>query len=176
MKETEGPRESQAAMSLSQVARRLDGAGVTWAVFAGAAASVFGATRPITDVDILIPAAAGRRAAGLFPEGDVHHYPDGTIVVILPGFDLVALCGNVELDREMARRLMRHNILGVDVPVIPPEDNMLFKGLMGRGPEQGKHDWEDVEAMIGRLRRLWQEKGPAVTAAEQAQERSIWEG
>jgi isochorismate hydrolase len=37
---------------------------------------------------------------------------------------------------------------GIQVPVIPPEDNILLKAIWGRGPEQGKHDWEDVEAMM----------------------------
>jgi hypothetical protein len=58
-------------LSLEEVARRLDRAGVVWAVFAGAAAAVYGATRPLTDVDILIPAAEGDRVAALFPEAQV---------------------------------------------------------------------------------------------------------
>jgi hypothetical protein len=32
--------------------------------------------------------------------------------------------------------------------VIPREDNILLKAMMGRGAEEGKHDWEDVEAMM----------------------------
>ena len=54
-------------LSLEQVARRLDSAGIAWAVFAGAAASVYGAVHPLTDVDILVPAAEGTRVASLFP-------------------------------------------------------------------------------------------------------------
>jgi hypothetical protein len=51
----------------------------------------------------------------------------------------------------MAVRLTRHDIDGVSVPVIPPEDNILLKGLWGRGLEEGKHDWEDVQAMLAHL-------------------------
>jgi hypothetical protein len=36
----------------------------------------------------------------------------------------------------------------VTIPVIPPEDNILLKAIWRRGPEQGKHDWEDVQAML----------------------------
>jgi len=32
--------------------------------------------------------------------------------------------------------------------VIPREDNILLKAIWGRGVDQGKHDWEDVEAMM----------------------------
>jgi len=42
----------------------------------------------------------------------------------------------------------------VAVPVIPPEDNILLKAIWQRGPEEGKHDWEDVEAMMAHLPAL----------------------
>ena len=144
--------ESKASLTLAEVTRRLDGAGITWAVFAGAAASVYGATRPLTDVDILVPTAEGECVAALFPEAQVHHREDGSVEGIqLPGFDILAGLTTMDLDAQMAARLTRHEIAGVTVPVIPPEDNILLKGLWGRGPEVGKHDWEDVQAMIAHL-------------------------
>ncbi len=150
----------EGAIALREVARRLDEAGVVWAVFAGAAASVYGATRPLTDVDILVPLSAGDWVTTLFPEAAVLRQEDGAAGgVKLPGIDLIAGLTMVEgdaaytmdLDDEMAARRTRHEISGVVVPVIPPEDNMLLKAVWGRGPEQGKHDWEDVEAMIAHL-------------------------
>jgi hypothetical protein len=140
---------------LEEVARRLDDAGVIWAVFAGAAASVYGATRPLIDVDILIPAAEGARVAALFPEGQVKRRADGAVQwVQLPGCDILAGLTIMDLDAEMAARLQRHEIAGVTVPVIPPEDNILLKAMSGRGPEVGKHDWEDVQAMMAHLPTL----------------------
>jgi hypothetical protein len=44
--------------------------------------------------------------------------------------------------------------MGVSAPIIPPEDNILIKALWGRGQEKDKHDWEDVEGMIGHLPTL----------------------
>jgi hypothetical protein len=75
-------------------------------------------------------------------------------VVVLPGFDIVAGLHDLDLDEEMAVRRTRHKIAGVVVPVIPAEDNILLKALMGRGPEEGKHDWEDVAAMMAHLPAL----------------------
>jgi hypothetical protein len=150
-------------LTLSEVARRLDSAGITWAVFAGAAAAVYGAARPLTDVDILIPAAEGERVAGLFPEAQVKRREDGTVhMLTLPDFDLVAglmwreggVDHPVDLDAEMAARLTHHEIAGVAVPVIPPEDNILIKAVWGRGPEVGKHDLEDVREMVDHLPAL----------------------
>lgn len=139
--------------SLKEIARLLDEDGIPWAVFAGAAAVAYGSPRPLTDVDILVPRAEGDRVAAMFPEA--RHIRHGEIqVVALPGVDIVAGLHDVDLDEEMAARRTRHEILGVAVPVIPPEDNILVKALRGRGPEEGKHDWEDVGAMMAHLPAL----------------------
>lgn len=147
--------ESQKVSSLEEVAQRLDRAGITWAVFAGAAAAAYGAACPVTDVDILIPASEGEQVAALFPEAHVTWHEDGSILGIqLPGFDILAGLITMDLDVQMAARLTRHEIAGVTVPVIPPEDNILLKAIWGRGSEQGKHDWEDVQAMMAHLPSL----------------------
>jgi hypothetical protein len=165
-------------LALREVARRLDEAGVVWAVFAGAAAAVYGATRPLTDVDILIPLAEGDRVAALFPEAALKRQEDGAVRSIkLPGVDLVAgltmvegdRAYTVDLDEQMAARRTRHEIDSVLVPVIPPEDNILLKAVWRRGSEVGKHDWEDVQSMMSHLPSLdwvylrWRTKacGPA---------------
>ena len=149
--------EPPQALTFEEIARRLDHAGVVWAVFAGAAASVYGATHPLTDIDIVVPVREGEQLVSLFPEATVERDADGTLVGLeLPGFDILAgltwntpdLVLNVDLDAQMAARLTRHQIAGVLVPVIPPEDNILLKALLRRGPEQGKHDWVDVKGMM----------------------------
>jgi hypothetical protein len=142
-------------LSLEEVARRLDQAGVPWAVFAGAAASVYGVTRPITDIDILVPAAAGDQVARLFPEAQIERRHSGAVWALqLPGYDIVAGLSLIELDAQMVARMRRHDLAGVSVPVIPPEDNIVLKAVAGRGPEQGKHDWEDVAEMMAALPEL----------------------
>lgn len=158
-----GTNPSIAVFTLADVALRLDRAAVVWAVFAGAAAAVYGADRPVTDIDILVPTAAGGRVAALFPEGTVKHDKDGTVRAIsMPDFDILAglshhtsdLSCVVDLDDEMVARRTRRDISGVTVPVIPPEDNILLKAIWQRGPEQGKHDWQDVQAMLAHLSAL----------------------
>jgi hypothetical protein len=147
--------EPQTILTLAEIAQRLDRAGITWAVFAGAAAAAYGAIRPLTDVDILVPAADGDRLAALFPEAQVNHREDGSARGIqLPGFDILAGLTIMDLDNRMAARLQRHEIAGMTVSVIPPEDNILLKAIMGRGPEVGKHDWDDVRAMLAHLPSL----------------------
>jgi hypothetical protein len=154
-------------LSLEEVARRLERAGVTWAVFAGAAAAVYGSDRPLTDVDILVSAGEGTRVACLFPEAVVKRQEDGRVRGIelptgsinLPAVDIIAgltmvegdVTYHIDLDEEMAARRTRHEIAGIEMPVIPVEDNILLKAVWGRGPEEGKHDWEDVHAMLAHV-------------------------
>jgi hypothetical protein len=124
-------------------------------VFAGAAAAVYGSTRPLTDVDILVPAGAGTRIASLFPEAQVKRSEDGSVRgIYLPDFDILVGLDDMDLDDQMTVRLQRHNVAGVSASIIPPEDNILLKALWGRGPEEGKHDWEDIEAMMAHLPTL----------------------
>ena len=151
-------KTTQKDISLKNVARRLDEAGVPWAVFAGAAAKVYGAKRPLTDIDILISAADGGRAADLFPEGHICYREDGSVEAIkLSEYDLIAGLSNgyvLDVDTDMLLRLQRAEINGVLVPIIPPEDNILIKASWGRGPEVGKHDWDDVAAMLSYNRKI----------------------
>ena len=146
--------ESKSLAGLGEIAARLDGAGMQWVVFAGAAASVYGAERPLTDVDILVPAAEGDRLMALFPGAELVSRQPGLLHLALPGVDLLAGLGTVDLDPRMATRVTRHEVGGIQVPVIPPEDNILLKATWGRGAEEGKHEWEDVEAMMTTLPSL----------------------
>lgn len=145
-------------LSLNFIAHTLNLAGINWVIFAGSAAVIYGADRPITDIDILISSADGAQAAELFPGCKVCHGRDGRIEAVkLPDFDLIAGLSNgyrLDVDNEMLHRIRREKIYGVNVPVISPEDNILIKAIWGRGPEVGKHDWEDVEAMLSYNRRL----------------------
>jgi hypothetical protein len=147
--------ELEKTLSLGEVARQLNSAGITWAVFAGAAATAYGSIRPLTDIDILVPAAQGDRLADLFPKAQVTRKDDETVQGIqFASFDILAGLNVMDLDDRMAARLTRHEIAGVMVPVIPPEDNILLKAMWGRGPEVGKHDWEDVREMMVHLPTL----------------------
>ena len=152
------------SLPLEEVARRLERAGVVWAVFAGAAAAAYGAERPLTDVDILVPLGEGTRVASLFPGAAVKRQEDGRVrSVKLPEVDIIVgltmfegeKAYDVDLDDEMAARRTLHEIAGIQMPVIPAEDNILLKALWGRGAEQGKHDWEDVRAMLAHVEVDW---------------------
>jgi hypothetical protein len=139
-------------LPVNEVCQRLFASNVPWVVFAGAAAYVYGAKRPITDIDILVSSSDGRRIEKLFPEGWLRYRDDGTLAgVQLVGIDIITgITGlySLDVDKAMITRITKHKIAGVKMPVIPVEDNILLKAAWGRGSEVGKHDWEDVQAMM----------------------------
>jgi len=51
------------------------------------------------------------------------------------------------MDDEMIKRLQWRQLFGVTVPVVPVEDNIIFKAILQRGEAQGKHDIEDIQRM-----------------------------
>jgi hypothetical protein len=132
------------AAKLSVVKARLDEAGVRWAIFAGAAAHCYGSTIEVTDIDILVANDDLEKAKVALKE------------VNLKGFDFGA-GGTIStpqsvcrffLGEEAIRRIQRKQFLGMDVPIISVEDNILFKAILQRGEEEGKHDVEHIKDMV----------------------------
>jgi predicted nucleotidyltransferase len=46
------------------------------------------------------------------------------------------------------KRVKRKQFFGVAVPVISVEDNIIFKAILQRGEEEGKHDIDHIKDMI----------------------------
>lgn len=132
------------AAKLSVVKARLDDAGVCWAIFAGAAAHCYGSTIEVTDIDVLVASDDFEKAKTALKG------------VSLEGFDFGAggtiptpqgVC-SFFLDEEATKRIQCKQFLGVDVPVISVEDNILFKAILQRGAEESKHDVEHIRDMV----------------------------
>lgn len=121
---------------LSAIKEALDKAGVSWVVFAGAAAYCYGSKREITDIDILVKRKDLEKAKSLLKNVGKEY------------FDVVAGSDQIHLDDEMVRRTRHKQLFGVTVPVIPVEDNIILKAVLQRGEDQGKHDIDDVRSMI----------------------------
>lgn len=129
---------------LRTIKERLRKANVKWVIFAGAAAHCYGSKRKVTDIDILVKVEDLEKAKAALQDMD--------------GFDIVAeveinaegkLC-RFFMDKEMIERTRRGRLFGVTVPVIPVEDNIIFKAMLQRDATQGKHDIEDIKYMIAK--------------------------
>ena len=132
------------AAQLSMVKTRLDEAGVQWAIFAGAAAHCYGSKIPMTDIDILVANVDLGKAKvalkGLDPTG--FDFGAGGLIPTPQG-----LC-RFFLDEEAVKRIQCKQLLGMDVPVVSVEDNIIFKAILQRGEAEGKHDIEHIRDMV----------------------------
>lgn len=120
---------------LFAVKDKLDKARIPWVIFAGAAAYCYGSKRRITDIDILVRCEDLEKAKTALKDIDAR------------GFDVIA-SPDFFLDDEMIERTKWKKLFGVMVPVTPVEDNIVFKAILQRGADEGKHDVEDIEFMI----------------------------
>ena len=146
---------------LRQAAARLDASGLPWCVFAGAAATCYGVQRHVTDIDIALLSEDTARILALFPDGQPKpaKHPGEYSLDVGPvelWWGTLLLQGGerlypVAFDEPMRRRVTRQRVLGIDVPVSAPEDIIAFKAILQRGPEQGKHDLEDIQAIAQTL-------------------------
>jgi len=137
LKEDETP-----SSKLHIVKDRLLKAGVRWAVFAGAAARCYGSRREVTDIDILVKGVDLEKTEAILKNvADIDVVADLKIKV------------NEEtclffMDDEMEKRIQWRRLFDVEIPVVPVEDNIIFKAILQRTEKQGKHDIEDIQCMI----------------------------
>lgn len=121
---------------------RLDSAGVCWALFAGAAAACYGSKRDVTDLDVLV------KEEDL---GKAREALNGVVGLDVAGCLKLNGAGGVYsffMDEEMVERIKLKPLLSVNVPVVPVEDNILFKAILQRGEAENKFDVEDIRDMV----------------------------
>jgi len=129
---------------LAAIKDGLGRAGIRWGVFAGAAAYCYGSRREVTDIDILVRVE------------DLH---EAKIALKNINIDCIDVVANLEIqtnhgnfrffmDDEMVERIRWKQLFGVSIPVIPVEDNIIFKAIAQREEDQRKHDLEDLRCMI----------------------------
>lgn len=148
------------AGNLGVVQRLLDAHAISWGVCAGAASHLYGDRRPIQDIDILVIKGGLTTIVQLLQQERKAVQFDGKRVLWrgIKLFDDLSVrradkLYPFTLDPLMKQYLRRIPLLGSRVAVLAPEDVFVHKILLGRGPEQGKHDLIDA-ASIARRQRL----------------------
>lgn len=135
----------------------LDEADIRWGIAAGAAIFVYARNRPPTDIDILVRPGDLEMVATLLGTSTKRESPSWGEVQKIDLGD-VEIAGQLVIvdglksyrywmDDEMVERSRPAQLYGIDVPVLSPEDLIALKAVLQRGPEQGKHDLEDIEAL-----------------------------
>ncbi len=146
---------------VERVKAALDGAGIPWGVAAGMAAYLYTGNRAPTDLDLLVRPEDLQRAADLLGMpakrestgwGESFKAAAGRIEVV--GSLAVRAGGEsfpYSMDEAMVARCRTAALEGIEVPILSPEDVIALKAVMQRGPEQGKHDLEDIAALAAAL-------------------------
>lgn len=145
------------AGNLAVVQRLLDGSGMAWGVFAGAAAHLYGMRRPIQDVDLLVARGQLPAVVKLLQGTGKAVQFDGQRILwrgIKVFDDLTIRRGGVvlplTLDALMQSKLRRMPLLGAPVAILAPEDVLIHKVVLNRGSDQGKHDLSDAAGIVRR--------------------------
>jgi len=139
-------RDEVFGFKLHIVVDRLVKVGVHWVVFAGAAAYCYGSERKVTDVDVLVEGEELEKVRAVLADVE-----DVDVVADLKIKVAEETC-LFFMDEEMVENIQRRKLFDVEVPVVPVEDNVIFKAILQRGENQGKHDIEDIEHMVANER------------------------
>lgn len=145
------------AGNLGVVQRLLDKHELVWGVCAGAASYLYGDRRPIQDIDIIVAFGTLNTVVRLLQQEQKAVQFDGQRVLwrgikLFDDLSVRRLGGTHKfaIDDLMQHHLRRMPLLGSRVAVLAPEDVVVHKLLLGRGPEQRKHDYTDAAAIIRR--------------------------
>lgn len=130
---------------------------ITFGVWSGAHAALLGGHRTSQDIDALVADHELPLLPHIFPEAEIIDIHDRYMV--RPRGDLMELMGrmtvhtcdgafDLRLTPNAADRIGLQEIDGRPVPFVAPEDTILLKAMLGRGPAEGKHDLADIDAII----------------------------
>jgi hypothetical protein len=137
--------------SFLTAARILNQRGIEWCVFAGAAARLYGTTRQITDIDVLLrvdPAVLDE----LLP-----HW-----AVVKPGVieqgGVEIQCAPLRMQRDRSYQWVWDDLASQHIYTSPleslllramaVEDVIVIKAILQRGADRGKHDLSDIRAIL----------------------------
>ena len=145
------------AGNLNVVQRTLDAAELSWGVYAGAAAYLYGHPRPINNVDIVVGAGSLQQISRLLQEGNRAVQFDGNRLLWrgINIYDDAAIRrgGRVYpfgLDEPMVAHLRRKPLLGARVLALAPEDVIVHKLILAAGPEKSDVHLGDAQGVLKR--------------------------
>lgn len=157
--EGEEPTSEQIQTALAAAARALSEASVPYVVIGGLSTAAFARPRVTDDIDVFVrpdgakPALQALAEAGFRTEETEPHwiykaFKHGVLVDVI-----FRSTGDVYVDDEMLRRAERHEHLGVEVPLVAPEDLLVIKAVAST--EDSSHHWYDALAIIAKCELDW---------------------
>lgn len=147
--------------SLKHVLDSLKAGGVKYGIFAGACVSIITSNREPTDIDILVADEDFGKLKTLFKgtvktinEGNSHgkfYFIDENSkleFVSKLNFVIKGKTHPIRLTPLAWKNILRYDVDGTGVILLNPVDTLLEKAISPRGAEVGKHDSEDIAALM----------------------------
>lgn len=138
--------------TLRRAVGRFEALGLEWCIYGGCAARLYGTSRLTEDIDVVVR-AGGESLEQLLPDW-VRIHPGavalGDVEVSSSPLFFGAHTGRARWtwDDDVSERLLVFGIGVTLVRVMGVEDFLVIKALQQRGPEVGKHDLEDIRAVL----------------------------
>lgn len=138
-------------------AKQLNGASINWMIGGSSCLFLLGNERPPDDVDIFVPDDEHDKADQLFRiKSYIHASPAGPVRNSNPeGDHSIQLTSHLEFNFDkhyefgvtdmVTKKRIKFEYNGENIYLLPPEDVLLIKALLQRGPAEGKNDMEDIE-------------------------------
>jgi hypothetical protein len=144
---------------LRSVLPLLESAGIRYGLYSSAHVVAFSGHRVPSDIDIIISVTDLPKLMELFPQSRTEWSPNG-IRVFVGEQDEIEFIASIQVYasgqyfpyvlNDSAYSHVKHCKLDEDLTIslLDPADTVLLKAMLQRGAEQGKHDVEDIEALI----------------------------
>jgi predicted nucleotidyltransferase len=137
---------------LSESVDLLDAAGIPYVLMGGLASSSMGRPRWTHDIDFFLKPDDADRALEIFESAGFEVQKTNPMWLYKALKDRVVVDvifksrGDLYMDDEMVERAKRRDILGVEAPVIPPEDLVVIKAAV-HDEERPRH-WHDAIGLL----------------------------
>lgn len=147
---------------LQDVIQVLNDNHIKYGIYAGSYVYIVTSKRTPTDVDILIADEDFEKLENLFPNSLIKKMPDA--IFLYPYKDKeIELMANANIDIETSHYKFRLtdlawkntlilNINGLGVRLCNPVDTILLKAILQRGVGEDKHDLEDIDDLVKKVR------------------------
>ncbi len=147
--------------ALDYVLNVLDGAGIRYGLYAGCHVALLVNNREPTDVDLIVHDDDLEALRALFPFARTKDLGRAVFLYIGEG-DTIEFMGRADILRngkaypfrltDLAVEHVRTYIAGrSNIKLVDPVDTLLLKALLRRGQDQGKHDLEDLAAVLSSM-------------------------
>lgn len=146
---------------LEKVLRTLKENNIRYGIFAGACVSVLTSNRQSTDIDILVADEDVQKLPVIFKGkvikkvtdkviSELFYLDDNNIFEFVSKLDFIVDKKHfpIRMTKLAWKNVLHFEVQEVDVILLNPVDTLLEKAIAPRGEDVGKHDLEDIEALM----------------------------